>query len=786
MIKKKKKPSAFKAKTLKLKKIKDTKDLAEIFELNNYLLDFPPKIEELSEKNYQHFDQELVRNHDKVLNKAQGRDLKTLKPSPYLLDLTTELTKVNEEWSKETPIKLKTKKKLISLPKLNLDFKQRLNFSNNLRVAFNFFIISLLIILPLISLKTANKLFDFKNLIIIKSVQAVSEIKSAANLLKDQNLPQAIKNFNQASDDFDQARQILKNNNPWWQITKNLPLIKSQSAAFENILSVGSALAKKASSLTNFYLDFSNKNENLIKNFDYLDNNLSEISQQFSSLNNSLLRINSSFLPQEFKLQFINFKEQITTYENNLVNLKNYFSLLKEILGYTQKNNYLVFFQNNNELRATGGFLGSFAIITVENGEVKKMEIPGGGPYDLKGTLTKKVISPSPMHLVGSRWQIWDANWWPDFPTSAEKIIWFYEASGGMTVDGVIAINADVLPELLKITGDLELPDYQKTLTSDNIIETLQTAVEFEYDKEENKPKQIIADLAPILIDRLLKADIVNFPKVINLLSDSLINKDLQMYFRDPQIQKSIINFDWAGQVKDTNGDYLMVVSQNIGGGKTDKVIRQELFLTTEISAAGRILNNLEITRSHQGDPNDIFEKTNNVSYLRIYLPEGSEIIAAEGGELLPAAAFKPVGEDFIEDADLKKISGEVYYDQQKNIYLSNEFNKTVVGFWSQLLPNQSKSFKIKYQLPFNITTAQDSQSFFDKILLALIKPTANYYNYNLLVQKQSGTTSSFNSQIILPETKKLIWSSDPQLNSNLNYQKNLTSDSSLAAIIEW
>ena len=90
--------------------------------------------------------------------------------------------------------------------------------------------------------------------------------------------------------------------------------------------------------------------------------------------------------------------------------------------------------------------------------------MPPGGVYDLQGNLEVLLSSPEPLHILNANWQMQDANWFFDFPTSAKKLMWFYEKSGGPTVDGVIAINSNILPKLLAITGPIELSEFNLTI----------------------------------------------------------------------------------------------------------------------------------------------------------------------------------------------------------------------------------------------------------------------------------------------------------------------------------
>lgn len=314
---------------------------------------------------------------------------------------------------------------------------------------------------------------------------------------------------------------------------------------------------------------------------------------------------------------------------------------LLSILGHERSQRYLVMFQNNNELRPTGGFMGSYALLDIDRGEIKKIDIPGGGTYDVQGQLTEYVKPPRPMRVIADRWEFQDANYFPDFAASAEKIMWFYEEAGGPSVDGVIAINATFFEALLDIIGPIEMPEYGVIITSDNFFDTIQKQVEFEYDKEENKPKQIIADMAPIALNRLLQSGSQGILDVVSTLETGLQARELQFYFVQEKLQKIMAEKGWSGAIKQTNGDYLNVVSTNIAGGKTDAVTLRDYDLEVDISDDGSITNTLTITHTHDGDPNGVFTDIPNVDYLRVYVPDGSELLSVKG--------FNPPGDNLFE-----------------------------------------------------------------------------------------------------------------------------------------
>lgn len=65
-----------------------------------------------------------------------------------------------------------------------------------------------------------------------------------------------------------------------------------------------------------------------------------------------------------------------------------------KVLGGDKQQRYLLVFQNSDELRPTGGFMGSLSIVDVYQGKILNSETPTGGPYDWQGWLKEKPWLP--------------------------------------------------------------------------------------------------------------------------------------------------------------------------------------------------------------------------------------------------------------------------------------------------------------------------------------------------------------------------------------------------------
>lgn len=372
------------------------------------------------------------------------------------------------------------------------------------------------------------------------------------------------------------------------------------------------------------------------------------------------------------------------------------------LMGESREQTYLLVFQNQAELRPTGGFMGSVAELMIDRGNINQVFVPGGGPYDLRSQLKSRVLAPKPLHLVNPRWEFQDANWFPDFAASAEKISWFWSDGGQSTLDGVIAINASILEPLLQFTGPIALPEYGKSFTAENIQFELQKAVELEYDKTENKPKKIIGDLFPVLLKRLQSAPPEDMVKLISLLDESLRTKDVQLWFRDEALQGYTERFGWAGRIKPTKGDALSVIGANIGGQKTDAVIREAIDQEVRIAPDGTIEATVTLDRTHDGTQGQLFRGANNVEYVRVYVPLGSELLSVEGVRPPTTTAYKlPIAED-LPDPDLERYVTLPRMGPSE-VDITQEFGRTAFGAWVQLMPGAQSRTTFRYKLPFTV-----------------------------------------------------------------------------------
>ena len=616
-----------------------------------------------------------------------------------------------------------------------------------------FSLICLLLISPIYVFFFFGKVNDVKGKVLGVSYEAYDYLQQAQTQTQNLNIDQAQADFSKASDSFKSAQTELSSiNSILLNLGQLIPVQGSKVKTGRALLLAGQALSEAGGQIAeaiaplvqeklSVLVDGQEQQVNLVESLIVGTEQLRPALLKLKLANQYLLDVDIEAIPADYQEQINLVLTSLPELSESFEQVMSLLDIFLNMLGRDQARRYLVVFQNNHELRPTGGFLGSFALIDIEKGLVKEVEVPGGGPYEINTFLKETVVAPEPLHLVNPHWYIQDSNWFPDWPESAQKIIWFYENSGGPSVDGVLALTPTVIEQLLLVTGPIAMPDYDVTVNAANFVSLTQNLVEVEYDKETNKPKQFIGDLLPVILEKVFAGEALeeNAFDVLKTLHQALAQKFILLYFQDQELQEQIVDLGWAGEIKQVNGDYLMVNNANIGGGKTDGVIDEIIEHQSDIQADGSIIDTVTIKRIHRGKIGDPWTGLDNVNYVRVYVPAGSQLIEADGFSRIDNWRFQNADPDFEQDADLRRIEQNSYVEDRTKTRISQEFNKTVFGNWLVVSPGQSTKATFRYKLPFKITDQTD--------------------RYSLFIQKQPGSFGSYLiSEVTFPDTYSAIW----------------------------
>ncbi|QZY28776.1 DUF4012 domain-containing protein [Nocardioides coralli] len=182
--------------------------------------------------------------------------------------------------------------------------------------------------------------------------------------------------------------------------------------------------------------------------------------------------IEASDLSGAVREQFEEYVEMVTDADAALASGLTATRALPTMLGGDEPRRYLLIFQNNAEIRATGGLPGSWATVEADRGRLRMARQGAGGGF---------AVLPEPVGLSKAERGIYgdvhgtyfvNANFTPDFPRAAE--LWrerFALDYPEEPLDGVVALDPVALSYLLGGAGPVETRG--TTLTPDNIVDEL-------------------------------------------------------------------------------------------------------------------------------------------------------------------------------------------------------------------------------------------------------------------------------------------------------------------------
>ncbi|MBJ7595684.1 MAG: DUF4012 domain-containing protein [Candidatus Dormibacteraeota bacterium] len=271
----------------------------------------------------------------------------------------------------------------------------------------------------------------------------------------------------------------------------------------------------------------------------------------------------------------------------------NFLSVAPSALGSTERR-YLVLVSNPGEERPGGGFIGAVGDVVVQRGQITSEVFSDSGVYNGK---IPPEPAPRPLDTYlfrGVPWELSDANWSPDFPTSAATVSRMYREATGHAVDGVISVDPVALSYMLQVIGPVRVPPYPQTISAANAL------LEINYITNHARPgdpgKAFLPPFAKLLFDRLLKPGSGDLNALIGALGRGVQEKHVLLNFTDAALQGVVTTVGAGGQLANPPQDGLLVADANLSGGKQDLFVDRRFALQATVAVDGTVHDTLVLT----------------------------------------------------------------------------------------------------------------------------------------------------------------------------------------------
>lgn len=323
---------------------------------------------------------------------------------------------------------------------------------------------------------------------------------------------------------------------------------------------------------------------------------------------------------------------------------------LPSLLGETKGKKYLVLFQNDAELRPTGGFLTYYAVFRVEEGVIKIDS--SSDVYELDNSIAVHPAAPDIIKKYFpnvSRGFIRDSNLSPDFVKGMDAFNELYAKSSRKSeVDGIVALDTKFLVNIIKILGEVKASGL--TFKGDNDPRCNCAQVVYALENEISRPvnyvkvnrKGLLGDLMVATLDKALRSS----PKLYwgKLFQQFVVDaeeKHIMFYLYDKEAQKGMEALNWSGRVREFDGDYLYVNDANFGGQKANLFVTKSMKVEYIVSSSGEVDKKITIDYKNPEPYSDCNLERGGLclnatlrNYQRVLVPQGSTLSASKGSQV--------------------------------------------------------------------------------------------------------------------------------------------------------
>ncbi len=560
------------------------------------------------------------------------------------------------------------------------------------------------------------------------SYAAIKRLSASARALqeaaKNENLDQIrtnIKEMKTADDDLNGSLNFLI----WVRV---IPYIGGFYADAKHFASAGSQELQAVSTLADTLdpykteLGFigqptpgTDKVSQMVKVLDKVIPQLDKVVPQLKAARDEVSSVDTNKYPENFGQTRI--KSRIETAKNLIMGLhyavteaRPALEIAPSALGSPNAKTYLLIFQNDKELRSTGGFMTAYTFMTLDKGHVSATT--SDDIYQLDTKLLercKSIVCPlTPPDPIArylpeangkprTAWSMRDSNLSPDLPTSMKTFEGMYTLlPEQQRFDGIILIDTKVVEELIKITGPIDIygttysSDMEKSCDCSKVVYAMENYSQIA-EKGEQGRKAILGTLMQQILTRSLGAATDKLPEFINAGITLASQKHILVYMHDQKTQDALGQLNWTGKIKQVNGDYLHINDSNLAGGKSNLYVTEDVSLEISNNTHHKLIINYSNPKAYGAWLNAI-----NRDYVRVYVPQGSKLAVSKGSEA-------------------KVISFD-------------ELGKTVFEAFVQVRPQNNLTLSFEYDVPAGVKTDQ---------ILVQKQPGTKDFHYSIKVNGQ-------------------------------------------------
>ncbi len=413
----------------------------------------------------------------------------------------------------------------------------------------------------------------------------------------------ALTEFEQANRAFGRADRRL---NAWWAApVRAVPILGQHAEALGVATEEGLQLTRNAAATVGrtSYSDLRSRGGQFdIARIESLRQPLARTAGSIASARQGLDRARSPWLLAPLSKGLDDLDEELVQAAQETDLAREGVAVAPELLGADGPRTYFVAFVTPAELRGSGGFVGSYAEISADDGQIDLVRSGSVPELERASPPGSVEVTGPPDYLArygrfnpGEFFR--DVTFSPNFPYDAQVISEIYPQSGGTEIDGVISIDPFALAALLELTGPIPVERFGRTLAADTAAQFL-LRDNYALFQDNDAQNEALAELVESTFDRLTTGDLPGPRKLAEVLGPVTEDGRIRLWSPDPAEEAFFARLGATGAFPEPrpDHDFLAVASQNSGNNKIDVFQQRDIDYRVTVDDGGDLRATVEVT----------------------------------------------------------------------------------------------------------------------------------------------------------------------------------------------
>ena len=503
-----------------------------------------------------------------------------------------------------------------------------------------------------VALDGVNRLLTVKSLFPLSKSNFLEALDTA-------KLQQARSEFSKAEGDFVQLQQLVNRPDIQYAIEQFAPQYSNQLGMAQHLIQVGIDVSRMGNEVIGVALlgasilhssplasgstkplitvtDISNAEGVMVHALYYI----SDIRAQMSQVSIKNLPV----ISDTQKKQLTSLMALLPKAQDMIVQGQGLIEIVSWLLGVGHPRRFLVQTMDRAELRPSGGFTGQYAILQIQDGSMSPFSLQDVNELDYGGNGMELGRQAPPAYRNWMKYGFWglrDANLSGDYPTSARLGMQVFQEEGGGPVDGDISFTPTFISHILDVTGPIQVPQYNETITSRNLEDKLHyyqqnfaaIALQRQISGINNAAtrKTFTNLLGKILLDKVRHLQVKQLLTIMQNATKDIQSRDLEIYFTNPLAEAWLVEHSYSGAMDTfTKQDGFMVVQANISISKASQFVHTTEQDNIVLDAEGGATHTLTITLDYN-QTGPVYGFDTYADYIRVYAPANAQFLGGDG-----------------------------------------------------------------------------------------------------------------------------------------------------------